>query len=92
LVGSTSTFWPSTHCCRAAEQRDDAAPIHSITSSARPMSGSGTVRPSYGSEASLVADVQPFINRHVDLSATFQRVATYYVILTWLCDAFNELP
>jgi hypothetical protein len=39
-------------CCalaasgRAAEQRDELAPSHSITSSARPSSGSGTVRPS----------------------------------------------
>src|SRR5262249_44406118 len=31
---------------RAAEQRDELAPLHSITSSARPTSGSGTLRPS----------------------------------------------
>jgi hypothetical protein len=30
----------------AAEQRDEVAPFHSITSSARPDSGSGTVMPS----------------------------------------------
>lgn len=46
----------------------------------------------YGNEASLVADVQQFIHRYVDLSPTFQQVATYYVLLTWLYDAFNELP
>src|SRR5262249_19220449 len=46
----------------------------------------------YGSEERLVADVQQFIHRYVDLSPTFQRVATYYVLLTWLYDAFNELP
>src|SRR5262245_24850251 len=46
----------------------------------------------YGSEAKLVVDVQQFIHRYVDLSPTFQRVATYYVLLTWLYDAFNELP
>jgi hypothetical protein len=46
----------------------------------------------YGSEASLVADVQQFIHRYVDLSPTFERVATYYVLLSWLYDAFNELP
>jgi len=36
--------------CRAAEQRDELAPLqlcgHSITSSARPSNGSGTVSPS----------------------------------------------
>src|SRR5262249_43332429 len=31
---------------RAAEQRDELAPLHSITSSARPSNGSGKVRPS----------------------------------------------
>src|SRR5262249_34770108 len=31
---------------RSADQRDELAPPHSITSSARPVRGSGTVRPS----------------------------------------------
>jgi hypothetical protein len=46
----------------------------------------------YGSEEKLVADIQQFIHRHVDLDASFEKVATYYVLLTWLYDAFNELP
>lgn len=46
----------------------------------------------YGSEEKLVADIQEFIHRHVDLDTSFEKVATYYVILTWLYDAFNELP
>ncbi|UGX94268.1 hypothetical protein G6321_00053530 [Bradyrhizobium barranii subsp. barranii] len=46
----------------------------------------------YGSEEKLVADIQEFIHRHVDLDVSFEKVATYYVILTWLYDAFNELP
>ena len=46
----------------------------------------------YGSEEKLVSDIQQFIHRHVDLGATFEKVATYYVILTWLYDAFNDLP
>src|SRR5262249_17938111 len=32
--------------CRAADQRDELAPRHSITSSTRPIIGRGTVRPS----------------------------------------------
>src|SRR5262249_36931814 len=32
------------HCCRAAEQRDEVAPLHSITSSARASSEGGTSR------------------------------------------------
>src|ERR1700675_4191247 len=46
----------------------------------------------YGSEEKLVAAIQQFIHRHVDLDASFEKVATYYVLLTWLYDAFNELP
>lgn len=46
----------------------------------------------YGSEDNLVADIQEFIHRHVDFTASFEKVATYYVLLTWLYDAFNELP
>src|SRR4029077_7237443 len=33
-------------CYRAAKQRDELSPFHSITSSARPSRGSGMVRPS----------------------------------------------
>jgi hypothetical protein len=46
----------------------------------------------YGSEAQLLSDVQAFLHRYVDLSPAFEGVATYYVVLTWLYDAFNELP
>src|SRR5262249_50809060 len=46
----------------------------------------------YGTEEELVSEIQGFIHRYVDLSPTFGKVATYYVILTWLYDAFNELP
>jgi hypothetical protein len=46
----------------------------------------------YGTEDQLVSDIQRFIHRHVDLDATFEKVATYYVLLTWLYDAFSDLP
>jgi hypothetical protein len=46
----------------------------------------------FGSEGQLVSEIQRFIHRYVDLSPTFEKVATYYVILTWLYDAFNEVP
>jgi hypothetical protein len=46
----------------------------------------------YGSEDKLVSDIQQFIHRYVDFSPTFEKVATYYVILSWLYDAFNDLP
>lgn len=46
----------------------------------------------YGTEAQLLSEIQSFLHRYVDLSATFEQVATCYIILTWLYDAFNELP
>ena len=46
----------------------------------------------YGTEEQLIAGIQAFIHRYVDVSPTFEKVATYYVLLTWLYDAFNELP
>lgn len=46
----------------------------------------------YGSEKELLSDIQSFIHRYVDVSPTFEKVATYYVVLTWLYDAFNDLP
>jgi hypothetical protein len=46
----------------------------------------------YGTEEQLVSDVRQFIHRYVDLSSIFEQAATYYVLLGWLYDAFNDLP
>lgn len=46
----------------------------------------------YGDKASLLADVRAFIHRYVDLSPLYEDIAAYYVLLTWVHDAFNELP
>jgi hypothetical protein len=46
----------------------------------------------YGSTKDLVAEVRAFIHRYVDVSAIFETAATYYVLLSWVYDAFNELP
>jgi hypothetical protein len=43
----------------------------------------------YGSEARLVAEIRAFIHRYVDFGESFENVATHYVLLTWLYDAFN---
>ncbi len=40
----------------------------------------------------LVEGIQEYLARYVDLSETFQRIAAHYVILTWVYDAFNEVP
>src|SRR5207249_3768359 len=46
----------------------------------------------YESEAALVYEIRSFIHRFVDVSPLFESVATYYVLLSWLYDTFNELP
>ncbi|MBX3024691.1 hypothetical protein KF840_07260 [bacterium] len=46
----------------------------------------------YGSVAELVAEVQAYIHRYIDLSPLFEQIAAYYVLFTWVYDAFNELP
>lgn len=46
----------------------------------------------YGAEETLLGEIQSFIHRYVDVSPTFEKLASYYVLLTWVYDAFNELP
>jgi hypothetical protein len=46
----------------------------------------------YNSEEKLLADIRTYIHRYVDLSPSFEKLTTYYVLLSWLYDAFNELP
>jgi hypothetical protein len=46
----------------------------------------------YGTEQSLLLEVQRFIHRYVDLRPVFEQIASHYVLLTWLYDAFNEMP
>lgn len=46
----------------------------------------------YGTEADLLKVVQNYIHRYVDVSPLFEQTASYYVLFSWLYDAFNELP
>lgn len=46
----------------------------------------------YGSCDELIAAIKEYLYRYVDLSERFQRIASYYILLTWVYDAFNELP
>lgn len=46
----------------------------------------------YGSTEELVSEIQAYIHRYVDVSPLFERLTAYYVLLTWVYDAFNELP
>ena len=46
----------------------------------------------FDSAEMLVHDIEAYIARFVDLSDAFLRIASAYVLLTWVYDAFNELP
>jgi hypothetical protein len=46
----------------------------------------------FESEQALVEEIRAFIRRFVDVSPLFEQIASYYVLFTWVYDAFNELP
>ena len=46
----------------------------------------------FGAVARLVAEIDAYLYRYVDLSEAFRRIAGYYILLSWVYDAFNELP
>src|SRR3546814_3301271 len=46
----------------------------------------------YGSTADLAAAIRAYIRRYVDLSPAFETAAVTYILLTWVYDAFNEVP
>lgn len=43
-----------------------------------------------GSTAELVAEVRQHLHRYVDLSESFERLAAYYVLFTWVHDRFTS--
>jgi hypothetical protein len=46
----------------------------------------------YGTETELLGEIQGFIHRYVDVSPRFERIASHYVLFSWIYDSFNELP
>jgi len=46
----------------------------------------------YGSDTALLSEIESFIHRYVDVSPLFEKIACYYVLLTWVYDSFKELP
>lgn len=46
----------------------------------------------YGSEEALLSEIQAFIHRYVDVTPFFEKIASYYVVFSWVYDGFNELP
>lgn len=46
----------------------------------------------YGSTPELVAAIQSYIHRYVDVGPLYEKIASYYVLLSWVYESFNELP
>lgn len=46
----------------------------------------------FTTQAELVGRIQVFLHRYVDLSPVFEEIAAHYVLLSWVYDAFSELP
>ena len=46
----------------------------------------------YESEVALQEEIQTFIRKYVDLPNHIERLASYYVMMTWLYDAFYVVP
>jgi hypothetical protein len=46
----------------------------------------------YGSEEKLLHEIQEFIHRYVDVTPRFEKIASYYVLFSWIYDGFSELP
>src|SRR5262245_6545744 len=42
----------------------------------------------YGSEESLLGEIQSFIHQYVDVTPLFQEIASYYVLFSWVYDGF----
>ena len=45
-----------------------------------------------GGKAQLIADIKAFLHRYVDLTEDFESLAAHYALLTWVYDAFSEVP
>lgn len=46
----------------------------------------------YGSQQDLLSEISTFVSTYVALSESFAHIVRAYVLLTWVFDAFNELP
>ena len=46
----------------------------------------------YGDDAALVSRIRDFVRRHVEVSEDYELISTYYILFTWVYDAFHEVP
>ena len=46
----------------------------------------------YENEEKLIEEIKKFIHKHLDISPTYEQIASYYVLFTWIFDRFFEVP
>lgn len=46
----------------------------------------------YGSVSELISELREYLSRYITLSDQFIDIAPWYVLFSWVHDAFNELP
>ncbi len=46
----------------------------------------------YGDTFRLLREIEAHIHRYLDVSDSFRKFASYYILLSWLYDRFNTLP
>lgn len=46
----------------------------------------------YSDTLTLLKEVESYICRYLDVSDSFRKFASYYILLSWLYDRFNTLP
>jgi len=46
----------------------------------------------YESQDKLITEIQFFIHKYLAVSIFFEKIASYYVLFSWIHDDFNELP
>lgn len=46
----------------------------------------------HGLKSDLLRDIRTFLHKYVDLSPLFEQVTAHYILMTWVYDAFGEVP
>jgi hypothetical protein len=46
----------------------------------------------YGTTTELVARIRDFVHRYVEISEEYEAISVYYILFTWIYDAWNEVP
>ena len=46
----------------------------------------------YGDDKTLISEIRSFIHKYVEVDELFEKLSSYYVLLTWIYDCFDVVP